>query len=108
MFKRDVDYMVRNQEVVIVDEHTGRAMPGRRWSDGIHQAIEAKEGLPIQNESQTLASTTFQNYFRLYEKLSGMTGTADTEAFEFNQIYGLDVVVIPTHTNPWFVTTKMI
>ena len=89
--------MVRNQEVVIVDEHTGRAMPGRRWSDGIHQAIEAKEGLPIQNESQTLASTTFQNYFRLYEKLSGMTGTADTEAFEFNQIYGLDVVVIPTH-----------
>jgi preprotein translocase subunit SecA len=72
-------------------------MPGRRWSDGIHQAIEAKEGLPIQNESQTLASTTFQNYFRLYEKLSGMTGTADTEAFEFNQIYGLDVVVIPTH-----------
>ena len=72
-------------------------MPGRRWSDGIHQAIEAKEGLPVQNESQTLASTTFQNYFRLYEKLSGMTGTADTEAFEFNQIYGLDVVVIPTH-----------
>ena len=97
LFKRDVDYMVRNQEVVIVDEHTGRAMPGRRWSDGIHQAIEAKEGLPIQNESQTLASTTFQNYFRLYEKLSGMTGTADTEAFEFKQIYGLDVVVIPTH-----------
>ncbi|GIR63595.1 MAG: protein translocase subunit SecA [Pseudomonadota bacterium] len=97
LFKRDVDYMVRNQEVVIVDEHTGRAMPGRRWSDGIHQAIEAKEGLPIKNESQTLASTTFQNYFRLYEKLSGMTGTADTEAFEFNQIYGLDVVVIPTH-----------
>ncbi len=97
LFKRDVDYMVRNQEVVIVDEHAGRAMPGRRWSDGIHQAIEAKEGLPIQNESQTLASTTFQNYFRLYEKLSGMTGTADTEAFEFNQIYGLDVVVIPTH-----------
>ena len=97
LFKRDVDYMVRNQEIVIVDEHTGRAMPGRRWSDGIHQAIEAKEGLPIQNESQTLASTTFQNYFRLYGKLSGMTGTADTEAFEFNQIYGLDVVVIPTH-----------
>ncbi|MAD07977.1 MAG: preprotein translocase subunit SecA [Gammaproteobacteria bacterium] len=97
LFKRDVDYMVRNQEIVIVDEHTGRAMPGRRWSDGIHQAIEAKEDLPIQNESQTLASTTFQNYFRLYGKLSGMTGTADTEAFEFNQIYGLDVVVIPTH-----------
>ena len=97
LFKRDVDYMVRDQEIVIVDEHTGRAMPGRRWSDGIHQAIEAKEGVPIQNESQTLASTTFQNYFRLYGKLSGMTGTADTEAFEFNQIYGLDVVVIPTH-----------
>ena len=97
LFKRDVDYMITNSEVVIVDEHTGRAMPGRRWSDGIHQAIEAKEGLPIQNESQTLASTTFQNYFRLYNKLSGMTGTADTEAFEFKQIYGLDVVVVPTH-----------
>jgi preprotein translocase subunit SecA len=97
LFKRDVDYMITNSEVVIVDEHTGRAMPGRRWSDGIHQAIEAKEGLPIQNESQTLASTTFQNYFRLYRKLSGMTGTADTEAFEFKQIYGLDVVVVPTH-----------
>jgi preprotein translocase subunit SecA len=97
LFKRDVDYMVTNGEIVIVDEHTGRAMPGRRWSEGIHQAIEAKEGLAIQNESQTLASTTFQNYFRLYNKLSGMTGTADTEAFEFHQIYGLDVVVIPTH-----------
>ncbi len=97
LFKRDVDYMVSNGEIVIVDEHTGRAMPGRRWSEGIHQAIEAKEGLSIQNESQTLASTTFQNYFRLYNKLSGMTGTADTEAFEFHQIYGLDVVVIPTH-----------
>jgi preprotein translocase subunit SecA len=97
LFKRDVHYMVANREVVIVDEHTGRAMPGRRWSEGIHQAIEAKEGLPIQNETQTLASTTFQNYFRLYGKLSGMTGTADTEAFEFRQIYGLDVVVIPTH-----------
>ena len=97
LFKRDVDYMITNSEVVIVDEHTGRAMPGRRWSDGIHQAIEAKEGLPIQNESQTLASTTFQNYFRLYNKLSGMTGTADTEAVEFKQIYGLDVVVVPTH-----------
>ncbi len=97
LFKRDVDYMITDSEVVIVDEHTGRAMPGRRWSDGIHQAIEAKEGLPIQNESQTLASTTFQNYFRLYNKLSGMTGTADTEAFEFKQIYGLDVVVVPTH-----------
>ncbi|HEX7036067.1 MAG TPA: preprotein translocase subunit SecA [Pseudomonadales bacterium] len=97
LFKRDVQYMVVNNEVVIVDEHTGRAMPGRRWSEGIHQAIEAKEGVPIQNETQTLASTTFQNYFRLYEKLAGMTGTADTEAFEFRQIYGLDVVVIPTH-----------
>ncbi len=97
LFKRDVHYMVQNGEIVIVDEHTGRAMPGRRWSEGIHQAIEAKEGLSIQNESQTLASTTFQNYFRLYGKLSGMTGTADTEAFEFRQIYGLDVVVIPTH-----------
>ncbi len=97
LFKRDVHYMVQNGEIVIVDEHTGRAMPGRRWSEGIHQAIEAKEGLVIQNESQTLASTTFQNYFRLYGKLSGMTGTADTEAFEFRQIYGLDVVVIPTH-----------
>ena len=99
LFKRDVDYMVQGGEVVIVDEHTGRAMPGRRWSEGIHQAVEAKEGVQIQNETQTLASTTFQNYFRLYGKLSGMTGTADTEAFEFNQIYGLDVVVIPTH-NP--------
>lgn len=97
LFKRDVDYMVANGEVVIVDEHTGRAMPGRRWSEGIHQAIEAKEGVQIQNESQTLASTTFQNYFRLYSKLAGMTGTADTEAFELRQIYGLDVVVIPTH-----------
>jgi preprotein translocase subunit SecA len=97
LFKRDVDYMVANGEIVIVDEHTGRAMPGRRWSEGIHQAVEAKEGVTIQNESQTLASTTFQNYFRMYNKLSGMTGTADTEAFEFRQIYGLDVVVIPTH-----------
>ncbi len=97
LFKRDVDYMVKGGEIVIVDEHTGRAMPGRRWSEGIHQAIEAKEGVPIQNETQTLASTTFQNYFRLYEKLAGMTGTADTEAFEFRQIYNLDVVVIPTH-----------
>ncbi|HBK19235.1 MAG: preprotein translocase subunit SecA [OM182 bacterium] len=97
LFKRDVHYMITNGEAVIVDEHTGRAMPGRRWSDGIHQAVEAKEGLRIQNESQTLASTTFQNYFRLYQTLSGMTGTADTEAFEFKQIYGLDVVVVPTH-----------
>ncbi|HEY5646977.1 MAG TPA: preprotein translocase subunit SecA [Pseudomonadales bacterium] len=97
LFKRDVEYMVANGEIVIVDEHTGRAMPGRRWSEGIHQAIEAKEGVRIQNETQTLASTTFQNYFRLYQKLAGMTGTADTEAFEFRQIYGLDVVVIPTN-----------
>lgn len=97
LYKRDDQYMINSGEVVIVDEHTGRAMPGRRWSDGIHQAVEAKEGLAIQNESQTLASTTFQNYFRLYNKLSGMTGTADTEAFEFKQIYGLDVVVVPTH-----------
>ena len=97
LFKRDVDYMVQGNDVVIVDEHTGRAMPGRRWSEGLHQAVEAKEGVAIQNETQTLASTTFQNYFRLYETLSGMTGTADTEAFEFRQIYGLDVVVIPTH-----------
>ena len=97
LFKRDIDYMVRNDEIVIVDEHTGRAQPGRRWSDGIHQAVEAKEGVSIQNETQTVASTTFQNYFRLYGKLAGMTGTADTEAFEFKQIYGLDVVVIPTN-----------
>ncbi len=97
LFSRDVDYIVQDGEVVIVDEHTGRTMPGRRWSGGIHQAIEAKENVPITNESQTLASTTFQNYFRLYQKLAGMTGTADTEAFEFNQIYGLEVVVIPTN-----------
>lgn len=95
LFQPDVDYIVQNGQVVIVDEHTGRTMPGRRWSEGLHQAIEAKEGLKIQAESQTLASTTFQNYFRLYDKLAGMTGTADTEAFEFRQIYGLDVVVIP-------------
>ncbi|MGC8121598.1 preprotein translocase subunit SecA [Marinobacter sp. VGCF2001] len=95
LFQKDVDYIVQGGQVVIVDEHTGRTMPGRRWSEGLHQAIEAKEGLKIQAESQTLASTTFQNYFRLYEKLAGMTGTADTEAFEFRQIYGLDVVVIP-------------
>ncbi|MDC3124021.1 preprotein translocase subunit SecA [Gammaproteobacteria bacterium] len=97
LYTRDDHYMITGGEVVIVDEHTGRAMPGRRWSDGIHQAVEAKEGLAIQNESQTLASTTFQNYFRLYKKLSGMTGTADTEAFEFKQIYGLEVLVVPTH-----------
>ncbi len=97
LYQRDVDYIVQNNEVVIVDEFTGRTMPGRRWSEGLHQAIEAKEGVPIQNENQTLASITFQNYFRLYDKLSGMTGTADTEAYEFQQIYGLEVVVIPTH-----------
>ncbi|PFG09799.1 preprotein translocase subunit SecA [Marinobacter sp. LV10MA510-1] len=95
LFQKNVDYIVQGDQVVIVDEHTGRTMPGRRWSEGLHQAIEAKEGVKIHAESQTLASTTFQNYFRLYEKLSGMTGTADTEAFEFRQIYGLDVVVIP-------------
>ena len=97
LFQKNVDYIVRNDEIVIVDEFTGRTMPGRRWSEGLHQAIEAKEGVKIQNENQTLASITFQNYFRLYEKLSGMTGTADTEAFEFQQIYGLEVVVVPTH-----------
>ncbi len=97
LFQKDVDYIIQDNEVVIVDEHTGRTMIGRRWSGGIHQAIEAKENVAITNESQTLASTTFQNYFRLYQKLSGMTGTADTEAFEFKQIYGLDVVVIPTN-----------
>lgn len=97
IFQRDIDYIVQNNEVVIVDEHTGRTMPGRRWSDGLHQAIEAKENVPIQNENQTLASITFQNFFRLYNKLSGMTGTADTEAYEFQQIYNLEVVVIPTN-----------
>ncbi len=98
LFEKNVDYIVTpDGEVVIVDEHTGRTMPGRRWSDGLHQAVEAKEGVKIQNENQTLASITFQNYFRLYEKLSGMTGTADTEAFEFQQIYGLETVVIPTN-----------
>ncbi len=97
LFQKNVDYIVSNGQVVIVDEFTGRTMPGRRWSDGLHQAIEAKEGVSIQNENQTLASITFQNYFRLYGKLAGMTGTADTEAYEFQQIYGLEVVVIPTH-----------
>lgn len=97
LFHRDIDYIVQNGEVVIVDEHTGRTMPGRRWSEGLHQAIEAKEKVNINQENQTLASITFQNYFRLYEKLAGMTGTADTEAYEFQQIYGLEVVVIPTH-----------
>ncbi|RSD32223.1 preprotein translocase subunit SecA [Vibrio pectenicida] len=98
LFEKNVDYIVNEDgEVVIVDEHTGRTMPGRRWSEGLHQAVEAKEGVKIQNENQTLASITFQNFFRLYEKLSGMTGTADTEAFEFQSIYGLDTVVIPTN-----------
>ncbi len=97
IYHKDVDYIVQNNEVVIVDEFTGRTMPGRRWSDGLHQAVEAKEGVQIQHENQTIASITFQNYFRLYDKLSGMTGTADTEAFEFQQIYGLEVVVVPTH-----------
>jgi len=97
LFHKDVEYIVQDNEIVIVDEHTGRTMPGRRWSGGIHQAIEAKENVEITNESQTLASTTFQNYFRIYNKLSGMTGTADTEAFEFMQIYRLNVVVIPTN-----------
>ncbi len=97
VYKRNVEYMVKDRQVIIIDEHTGRAMPGRRWSEGIHQAVEAKEGLPIRHETQTMASTTFQNYFRLYSKLAGMTGTADTEAFEFKQIYDLEVIVIPTH-----------
>ena len=97
IYKRDVEYIVRNSEVIIVDEFTGRTMPGRRWSDGLHQAVEAKEGVRVREENQTVASITFQNYFRLYKKLSGMTGTADTEAPEFLQIYGLEVVVIPTH-----------
>ncbi len=97
LFQKDVDYIVKDGEIVIVDEHTGRTMEGRRWSEGLHQAVEAKEGVRIQNENQTLASITFQNYFRLYDKLSGMTGTADTEAFEFNSIYGLQTVVIPTN-----------
>ena len=97
LFKRDQQYVVQDGEIVIVDEFTGRLMPGRRWSEGIHQAVEAKEGVRIQHENQTMASITFQNYFRMYEKLSGMTGTADTEAYEFQDIYGLETVVIPTH-----------
>src|SRR6202521_5287584 len=97
LYKRDVEYIVRQGEVIIVDEFTGRTMQGRRWSDGLHQAVEAKEGVKVREENQTVASITFQNYFRIYAKLSGMTGTADTEAFEFQQIYGLEVVVIPTH-----------
>ena len=98
LFHRDQQYVVQNDEIIIVDEFTGRLMPGRRWSDGLHQAVEAKEGVEIQNENQTLASITFQNYFRMYSKLAGMTGTADTEAYEFQQIYGLETVVIPTHS----------
>lgn len=97
LFEKDVDYIVKDGEIVIVDEHTGRTMTGRRWSDGLHQAIEAKENVTIQGENQTVASITYQNYFRLYEKLAGMTGTADTEAFEFQQIYGLETIVIPTN-----------
>ncbi|MFY8273948.1 preprotein translocase subunit SecA [Pseudoalteromonas sp. SSDWG2] len=97
LYQKDVDYVVKDNEIVIVDEHTGRTMEGRRWSEGLHQAVEAKEGVRIQNENQTLASITFQNYFRIYDKLAGMTGTADTEAFEFQQIYALDTVVIPTN-----------
>ena len=97
LFSRDVDYMMQDGKVVIVDEFTGRLMPGRRWSDGLHQAVEAKEGVEIESENQTMATITIQNYFRMYRKLAGMTGTADTEAFEFNHIYSLDVTVIPTH-----------
>jgi preprotein translocase subunit SecA len=97
MYQKDIDYIVQEDQIVIIDEHTGRTMEGRRWSEGLHQAVEAKEGVKIQNENQTLASITFQNFFRMYDKLSGMTGTADTEAFEFQQIYGLDTVVVPTN-----------
>src|SRR5260221_1194346 len=97
LYKRDVDYVVKDGEVIIVDEFTGRQMPGRRWSDGLHQAVEAKESVKIERENQTLATITFQNYFRMYKKLSGMTGTAETEAAEFDKIYKLDVVVIPTN-----------
>src|SRR5437870_5731123 len=95
LYKKDVEYMVKDGEVIIVDEFTGRLMPGRRWSDGLHQAVEAKEGVKIEAENQTLATITFQNLFRMYEKLAGMTGTADTEAAEFDKIYKLEVVVIP-------------
>ncbi|MDT9587497.1 MAG: preprotein translocase subunit SecA [Candidatus Arsenophonus melophagi] len=97
LFSRDIDYIVKDGQIIIIDEHTGRTMEGRRWSDGLHQSIEAKEGVEVHNENQTLASITFQNYFRLYEKLAGMTGTADTEAFEFRSIYALDSIVIPTN-----------
>lgn len=97
LFNKNVHYLVRNNQVLLIDEHTGRTMPGRRMSEGVHQALECKENVPIQRESQTLASTTFQNFFRLFSKLSGMTGTADTEATEFQQIYGLSVIIIPTN-----------
>ena len=97
LYKRDVEYVVKDGEVIIVDEFTGRLMPGRRWSDGLHQAVEAKEGVNIRKEDQTLATITFQNYFRMYKKLSGMTGTAETEAAEFDKIYKLEIVVIPTN-----------
>jgi preprotein translocase subunit SecA len=114
LYQKNVHYLVRNNEVLLIDEHTGRTMPGRRMSEGVHQALECKENVPIQRESQTLASTTFQNFFRLFSTLSGMTGTADTEAVEFRQIYGLDVVIIPTnvpmiredHNDLVFLTTK--
>src|SRR5256714_10100275 len=99
LFLRDRDYLVKEGEVIIVDEFTGRTMPGRRWSDGLHQAVEAKEGVKVQQEQKTIATITVQNYFRQYKKLAGMTGTALTEAEEFHKIYGLDVVVIPTHRN---------
>jgi preprotein translocase subunit SecA len=104
LFQKDVDYVAKDGQIVIVDEFTGRLMPGRRWSDGLHQAIEAKEGLRIQQENQTLATITFQNYFRMYDKLAGMTGTADTEAAEFAKIYKLDVTVVPT-TGRWSAST---
>src|SRR5438128_4990358 len=97
LYKLDVDYVNKDGEIIIVDEFTGRLMPGRRWSDGLHQAVEAKEGVTVANENQTLATVTFQNYFRMYEKLAGMTGTADTEAAEFKKIYNLDVIVVPTN-----------
>ena len=97
LYRRDVEYMVQDDEILLIDEHTGRTMPNRRLSEGLHQALEAKEGLTVQPESQTLASTTFQNFFRLYDKLAGMTGTADTEAAEFHQIYNLEVIVVPTN-----------
>src|SRR5262245_63575754 len=97
LFKKDFDYVVKEGEVIIVDEFTGRLMPGRRYSEGLHQALEAKEHLKVANENQTLATITFQNYFRMYSKLAGMTGTADTEATEFHEIYKLDVMVIPTN-----------